>query len=417
MIAELISVGTELLLGQIVNTNARFLSEHLANLGINVYFQTTVGDNSKRLNEALRIAASRADLIITTGGLGPTGDDLTKETLADFLQLPLEVSSSELEKIRLFFQKRGMEWVASNSKQAAFPPGSTILDNEKGTAPGMALSHQGRSYILLPGPPQEMEPMFINYAVPWLKENLIPQGSPILFSHVLKFMGISEAKLETVLQDLFLNQTEPSLALLANTGEIHLRLTARAKDKKEFMLLVEPVMQEIMKRVGNHLVAAGQETLTHSLAQLLKTRSLTLSTAESCTGGMLSSVLTSVPGSSLFYCGSVIAYSNEMKTGLLRVPASVIREHGAVSPEVASAMARGIRELAKSDLGIGITGIAGPGGGSSEKPVGLVYIALSADGFDQASRYLFAGDRETIRLRAVKTAQYLIYKYLKETSP
>ncbi|MFZ5755042.1 MAG: CinA family nicotinamide mononucleotide deamidase-related protein, partial [Bacillota bacterium] len=258
MNGEIISIGTELLLGQIINTNTRYLSEKLAGLGINVYYHTSVGDNKKRIMDALTIARSRAQLIILTGGLGPTDDDLTKETLAEFLNLSLEINPEELAKLKEFFARRNSEMTENNIKQAAFVPGATILVNDRGTAPGMALQHEGCAYLILPGPPVEMEHMFSQYAVPWLRENVIPPGTKGLFSHVLKFVGIGESKLEWMLKDLFVRQTEPTLALLAKSGEVHLRLTARARDKEEFLQIIFPLVREIRERVGEYLFATDE---------------------------------------------------------------------------------------------------------------------------------------------------------------
>jgi len=412
--AEIISVGTEILLGQILNTNTKLLSERLAGLGIDVYYHTTVGDNMKRLQEAFKLASARSDFVITTGGLGPTGDDLTKEALAEFLRLPLEISDDEVARIKQFFTGRGLEWVESNTKQAAFLPASRILANAIGTAPGMAYKHADCAYIVLPGPPREMQVMFDNHAIPWIKENVIEPGTVPLFSHVLKFIGISESKLEHTLKDLFETQTTPTLALLAGKGEIHLRLTARAKDEGSFRTLIKPVLAEIKSRTGDFIFAEGPKTLTETIAEALLQNNMTLSTAESCTGGMLSASLTSIPGSSAYYLGSVIAYSNEIKTNLLGVPSGLIQAHGAVSEEVASSMARGVRILTGSTIGIGITGIAGPGGGDPEKPVGLVYIAIDSGEGTTTISHNFRGNRENIRERSVKAAQHLLERYLRE---
>ena len=366
MNAEIIAIGSEILLGQIVNTNAQFLSERLAGLGIDVYYHTTVGDNAKRLRDAYKIASARSDLVITTGGLGPTGDDLTKETLAEFLGLELEISEAEVDKLKCYFAARGLEWIASNAKQAAFLKGSVILTNQLGTAPGMAYRDGGCAYVLLPGPPREMQVMFNEQAVPWIRENLGGAGAIPIYSHVLKFIGISESKLEHTLQDLFDRQTAPTLATLASQGEIHLRLTAKAQDGEEFAVQIKPVVDEIKKRAGKYLYAEGQATLTETIAGMLIQNNMTLSTAESCTGGLLSARITGVPGSSAYFLGTVVAYSNEVKTKVLGVSAELIAERGAVSEEVAAAMARGVRNLTGSSIGIGITGIAGPGGGSAE---------------------------------------------------
>lgn len=416
MKAEIIAVGTELLLGQIVNSNARFLSEELASQGINVYYHTTVGDNKGRLQEALAIAGRRVNLVITTGGLGPTGDDLTKETLAEFLNLPLELNNPELVKLKDFFLQRKLNWVENNTRQAMFPQGSYILKNERGTAPGLAIKVNGCSYILLPGPPREMETMFMNYAVPWLKENYIPSDTLPLYSHVLKFLGITESRLEEVLEDLFAAQRDITLAPLAKTGEIQVRLTTRARTREEFLEKINPLLGEIKKRTGKYLVSSDGISVAEAIGRQLAARGLRVSTAESCTGGLLAAELTSVPGSSQYFSGSLVAYSNEVKTEVLGVPVRLIEEFGAVSPEVAGAMAQRVREISGTDLGIGITGIAGPDGGTLEKPVGLVYIALAAEGKIRSEGYNFRGPRDIIRRRSVNTALNLIWQYLSENN-
>lgn len=412
MNVEIISVGTELLLGQTTNTNARFLSQQLADLGLNVYYQTTVGDNRNRLLKAFELAAERADMIITTGGLGPTDDDLTKEALAEYLGMELKIVPEELDRMKKIFHMRKLEWVESNSKQAAFLPGSTVLFNKYGTAPGLAIKVKNKAFILLPGPPREMEPMFLNHASLWIEKNMGNTGVFKLYSRMLKFLGISESKLEAELHDLIAHQTEPTLATLASMGEVHLRLSARAKDKEAFQELITPVLTEIKGRVGEFIVAEDGETIAGNIGRLLKAHGLRVATAESCTGGMLSAALTAVPGSSSYYTGSVVAYSNEVKTRVLGVSAEIIAEYGAVSEQTALAMAQCVRRLTGSDIGIGITGVAGPDGGTKEKPVGFVCIALSAPDKDVSCTNQFKGDREFNRLRSIKAAQYLLFNYL-----
>ncbi|MGI6145371.1 MAG: competence/damage-inducible protein A [Clostridia bacterium] len=413
MQAEIITVGTEILLGQILNTNVKYLSEQLASLGINLYFNTTVGDNKERLKQALAIAAKRADLVILTGGLGPTEDDITKESLAEFLQLPLEVVPEELNKIKSLFNKTGYEWTENNLKQVAFIPNSYILTNEFGSAPGMALKYEDTAFIVLPGPPKEMTHMFLNYAVPWIKNTFKSESRAMLYSKVLKFTGIGEPSLEVLLADLFETQDEITLALYAKTGEIQLRITTRAENREEFERKITPVLTEIKKRTTPYLFGEDEVTITGAVAQLLLEKNLKISTAESCTGGMLAQYFTSIPGSSEFYLGSVVSYANSVKTQMLGVSPELLEKHGAVSREVGSAMAERIRVLTGSDLGIGITGIAGPTGGTSEKPVGLVYIALATPHQTICTEYQFNGDREIIRLRSVHRALYLTWKYLK----
>lgn len=412
MKAELISVGTELLLGQILNTNVKFLSEQLATLGINIYFHTTVGDNIERLLQSLAIASSRADLIILTGGLGPTEDDLTKETVAEFLQLPLEIVPAELEKIKTLFKNAHLNWTDNNAKQAAFIPGAMILKNEFGSAPGMALKREEQGFIVLPGPPGEMTHMFLQYAAPWIKENFqnVLEGS--LYSTILKFIGITESGLEVLLGDIFHQQKEITLALYAKTGEIQLRITTRAENSEDFMKKIDDILTEIKIRTYRYLFAQDNETITEAIAHLLLKNNFTVSTAESCTGGMLAQYFTAVPGSSEYFLGSVVAYDNSVKAQVLGVSNDLLKKHGAVSQEVGLAMARQIRTLIGSDIGIGITGVAGPGGGTPEKPVGLVYIALDTPDTSICKKFNFTGDREMIRRRTVINAHYLIWKYL-----
>lgn len=416
MRAELISVGTELLLGQILNTNAKFLAEELALLGIDIYFQSTVGDNRKRLLQTLQIATGRADLIILTGGLGPTEDDLTKETLAEFLQLPLEIVPSELANIKKFFQKANLSWTENNRKQAAFIPGSVILKNERGTAPGMALRKEGKGYLVFPGPSSEVTRMFYGYALPWLKASFSSELQGSIYSTVLKFTGITESGLETLLEDLFRGQKEITLALYVKPHEIQLRVTVKAQNSNEFKEKTASLLQEVKQRTIGYFFAEDQQSMTEVIAELLEKKDLTVGTAESCTGGMLAEQFTTIPGSSSYFLGAVVAYDNQVKANLLGVSAKDLAEFGAVSREVGTAMAEGIRTRLGTALGIGITGIAGPGGGTAEKPVGLVYIALATPDSTVCKKYYFNGERETIRRKAVLKAQYLLWRYLKNYS-
>lgn len=412
--AEIIAVGTEIIIGQILNSNTKYLSERLADLGIDVFFHTSVGDNINRIVDAIRIASERSNIVIMTGGLGPTADDLTKEALAQFLNLPLEIIPEEVEKLKAHLASRKITMLPSHNKQAAFLPGSNVLNNEYGTAPGMAIKQSGCGYIVLPGPPREMEPMFLNYAVPWITENLLGAGYHKLFSKLLKFGGITESRLEDALKDLIDKQTAPTLATYVGVGEVHLRISAKAADEAGFYEIIKPVLDEVYNRVGTYIVAEDNATVIQRLMQILKERKLSLSTAESCTAGLLSASFTEIPGSSEFYRGSIIAYSNDLKEKLLQVPATILQEHGAVSEQTALAMASAIRKITGTDIGIATTGIAGPDGGSAEKPVGLVYIALSTPEKEIVESNYYKGKREYIRGISVKAAQLLLFKYLKE---
>ncbi|MDX9872710.1 MAG: competence/damage-inducible protein A [Clostridia bacterium] len=414
MNAEIVAVGTEILLGQILNSNAKYISEKLAELGIDVFYHTSVGDNRHRLTEAVRIAHDRSDLVILTGGLGPTGDDLTKETLAEFLQKPLEVRSEEVEILKAALAKRNIAFRDGHYKQVAFIPESSVLKNDYGTSPGMAVQLDKKVYIVLPGPPREMEPMFLNYTVPWLTAHLLGSGHQKIFSKVLKLVEMTESAVEESIKDLIDTQTTPTIATLLGPGVVIVRLTARACDETEFQEIIKPVRDEIEKRIGRYIAAEDKETVWDNAATLLTKRSLTVSTAESCTAGLLSASFTKLPGSSEYFTGAIIAYSNEIKEKLLGVPAAILEKHGAVSEETARAMAAGVRKVTGSSVGIGVTGIAGPDGGTKEKPVGMVCIALDAQDQQTAKTFYFNGKRETIREMSVNRAQILLYNYLKE---
>ncbi len=414
MNAEIISVGTELLLGQIVNTNAKYLSEKMAEIGVDVYYHTTVGDNKERFKKALQIAEKRADLVITTGGLGPTSDDITKEVVAEYLDLPLLVSEDDVSRFKRYLEERNREWVESNLRQFMYAKGTEILKNDLGFALGMAAKKDDSSYILLPGPPGEMKCMFERYAIPWINKNLLGHTKITLFSRVLRFTGIPESKLEYDLKDLFDEQQDPTLALLIKPGEITLRLSAKAKKQEDFNAKIEPLLSKIESRVGKYLVKEDEGPLLEILAKRLTKQKITLSTAESCTGGMVSGHFTSIPGSSHFYLGSIIAYSNELKKSLLGIPSEMLDDYGAVSKQVASAMAENVRRVTGSSLGIAVTGIAGPDGATAKKEVGLVYIALNAPGFAVTQKFNFTGDRENVRMSCVNSVQHILWQYLKK---
>lgn len=390
------------------------MSEKLADLGIDVFYHTSVGDNMNRIVDAIRIASKRSNIVIMTGGLGPTADDLTKEALAQYLNLPLVIIPEEIDKLKAHLASRRITMLESHKKQAAFLPGSSILNNDYGTAPGMAIKRDNCGYIVLPGPPREMEAMFLNYTVPWITENMLGAGYHKLFSKLLKFAGISESRLEEALKDLIENQTAPTLATYVGLGEVHLRISAKAADENNFNEIIKPVLNEVLKRVGTYIIAEDNITVIDKAIQILKDRKLRISTAESCTAGLLSASFTEIPGSSEFYMGSIVAYSNQIKEKLLHVPASILQEYGAVSEQTALAMARSVRKLTGTDIGIATTGIAGPDGGSEEKPVGMVCIALSTQEKELVEVNYFKGKREYIRRISVKAAQVLLFKYLKE---
>jgi nicotinamide-nucleotide amidase len=373
MTAEILCVGTELLLGQIVNTDAQYLSQELSRIGIAVYRQSTVGDNPARLREAFLTALGRSDIVIATGGLGPTMDDLTKETIAEALDLPMELHGESLEKLRDFFGRLGRDMTPNNEKQAWFPKGAIILKNDRGTAPGCVIETQGKAVVILPGPPRELTYMYDHEVLPYLEGK-----SALRFHSVnLRFFGIGESDLEHRVKDLMETQTNPTIAPYAGSGEVMLRLTASAPDAEQARRLIAPVEAEIRARVGQFLYTAEYSSLAETAVRLLAEKGLTVALAESCTGGMLSSMLVDVPGSSEMLTGGVVAYSNAVKTALLGVKAETLAAHGAVSEQTAVEMALGVLHRTGADYGLSTTGIAGPGGGTAEKPVGLVYVALA----------------------------------------
>lgn len=414
MKAEIIAVGTELLMGQIVNTNAQFLSIGLAELGIGVYYQTVVGDNPVRMKEALEIAKNRADLIVCTGGLGPTQDDLTKNVLAEFLEKNLIMHQPSMDKMVEMFSTRGIPMVESNARQAWMLEHSVPLTNDTGLAVGVALSQEEKHYILLPGPPKEMRPMFQNYAKPWIQS--ITNSKLSLYSVMLKFAGIGESSLEHELIDLIDAQTDPTIAPYAKEGEVVIRLTTRASSAAEANERLQPLEGEIRRRVGQYIFAAEDIPLEKKILEILFERGETLAVAESCTGGQLSDLLTAIPGSSEAFLGGVICYTNRLKHKLLDVPMTILEgpgAPGAVSEETAIVLAENALRLTSSDYGVSVTGVAGPGE-SEGKPVGLVHVGVAKRNGETGVKTLrLSGNRETIKLRAAKSALYELWKQLK----
>jgi len=409
--AELISTGTELLLGQILNTNARFLGQRLAKMGINVYFQTTVGDNPVRLAEAFNIALKRADLVIVTGGLGPTSDDLTKETVAEVLELKMLINERAMTHIEEFFKLRGRNMPEANRKQALIPEGATLIPNKVGTAPGMIIEKNGKIIVILPGPPVEMEPMFTGTVEPYLRKKEGKERS-VIVSRVLRILGMGESSVEERIKDLVDGQTNPTIAFLAPRGEVLVRITAKAATEAAAGKMITKVEKEIRKRLGDYIYGADDDSLEKVVAGLLKKYGLTVSVAESCTGGLIAKRLTDIPGVSENFLYGVVTYSNESKINLLGVSPEVLEKHGAVSEETALEMVRGVRQAGGTDIAVSVTGIAGPGGGTPQKPVGLVYIAFADRNTAIVQRYLFTGDREVIRWQSANVALNMLRKYL-----
>ncbi len=408
MKAEIIAVGTELLLGQIPNTNAQIISNALQEIGIDVYYHTCVGDNRDRLTEIFKTGFNRSEIIILTGGLGPTRDDLTKETVASYLKLSLKVDKYSLDKMKSFFAHRGKSITKNNYKQALIPNGAYVIENKKGTAPGVLLNNNGKIIVMLPGPPTEMEPM--------LKEVVIPYLSKIcnstIFSRVMKFYGIGESALEEELQDLISQQTNPTIAPLAKMGEVTVRLTAKAKDRMTAQKIIKPVEDEVIRRIGGFLYGFDSDSVEEIVAKLLFKLNKTISTAESCTGGLMAHKLTNIPGISQYFERGVVSYSNCSKHELLQVKTDTIRKYGAVSEQTAKEMAQGIRISSGSDIGVSITGIAGPDGGTPEKPVGLVYIGYSDSNTGYVEEHFFNGERIDIKERSVNSAFHLVRRMI-----
>ncbi len=405
MTVELICVGTELLLGNIVNTNAAYLAEKCAGLGLSCYYQTVVGDNEQRLENTLRMAIERSDIVILSGGLGPTEDDLTKEVASRVMGRELVEDAASRACIEAFFAARGAIPTENNWKQALIPRDGIVLPNPNGTAPGVIIAKKDTHVVLLPGPPHELIPMFENHVMPYLMK--LEPG--IISSQTVKVCGIGESKVETLLKDLIDRQENPTLATYAKTGEVHIRVTAKAEGEKEARRLIKPVVKEIKSRLGNNIYTTEEEvTLERAVVELLLANELTVTCAESCTGGLLSARLINVPGVSDVYKSGYVTYSNKAKRKLLGVKKSTLNKYGAVSRQTAEEMARGLAFLSKSDVAVSITGLAGPDGGTEEKPVGLVYIACCVKGEVTVKEYHFSGNRQTIREAAASAALVLM---------
>lgn len=408
MKAELISIGTELLLGDIVNTNAQFLAKELATLGIDVYHQCVIGDNEERVLRAFKEAFDRCDIIITTGGLGPTQDDLTKELGAKYFNKKMILHEPSLEWIKKYLDIKDEEALEANKKQAYFPEGATILPNEKGTAPGAIISENNKTLIILPGPPKEMKSMFNNHVVKYLSD----MTGEVIKSKTLRIFGIGESLMAKKINDIIQNSTNPTVAPYAKDYEVTLRVTAKEKNEEKCEALINPKCEEIKSILGEYIYGEGETSLDTVVAELLCKKKLSISTAESCTGGMVAATLISYPGISDVFKEGAVTYSNEAKMKRLGVKEETLNNFGAVSEETAREMAEGISREAKTDIGISTTGIAGPGGGTEEKPVGLVYIGVCIKGNIIVEKFNFTGDREAVRKKATMNALNILRKEL-----
>ena len=408
--AEILCVGTELLLGDIVNTNAAYLSRRLAELGIPVYHQSVVGDNPKRLSDELTAAFSRADLVILTGGLGPTCDDLTKETVASLFGSKLVLDEEALESIKSYFRKTGRQMTQNNEKQALVPDGCIVFHNDVGTAPGMAVEGgessplNGKAAILLPGPPSEMRAMFEKSALPYLKS----RTDSTLVSKNIHLFGIGESAAESILRPLIDESENPTIAPYAKAGEVRMRVTARAKNEEEAGRMCDALIERVRAtEVGKYIYGVDVGSIENAVLIKLRGEGKTIASAESCTGGYIAKRLTDIAGSSDVFVGSAVTYANEAKIRMVGVKPETLEKCGAVSEAVAIEMAEGVRRTLGADIGISTTGIAGPGGGSEEKPVGTVYVAVSTEKGTRVKKLSLSSQRDRDFIRTVSATNAL----------
>lgn len=380
-VCEILSVGTEILLGDILNTNSRYLSLELARLGISVLRHTTVGDNHERLAAALKTALERSDIVIATGGLGPTADDITRDVCCEVMGFEMELCDDIAAKIRSYFESKGIGMPESNLRQAYVPVGGTVFENHHGTAPGLGLKKNGKCVVMLPGPPYEMAPMYHESVVPYLAE----YADGAIVSHTVRTMGIGESAMAEIVADMLENEN-PTVAPYAKKGEALLRVTAKADTAHEAEKLCKPVIDEIKSRLGGYVYGIDSESIEQKVVELLKENNLTLATAESCTAGYIPKRITDIPGASSVFEYGAITYSNDVKQKVLGVKAETLAAYGAVSEQTAAEMAAGIRRVSGADIGIAVTGIAGPGNDGTDKPVGLCFIAINAEGYQKCEK-------------------------------
>ncbi len=408
MKAEIIAVGSELLTPDRLDTNSLYITGRLNHLGIAVERKTVVGDEHKQLRDAFKESLSRADLVIATGGLGPTEDDLTREAISDTLGRKLALNHDVLRVIEARFRRMGRPMAERNARQAMVPQGASVLENSRGTAPGLWIEADGHIVVLLPGPPHELQGIFVEQVEPRLARLA---GGIRLYARELRTVGVPESDLDERIAPIYKRYGDVQTTILAGLGEIQIHLRTWSKDAQAAELMLDEIVKQIALKLGESIFTVSGQSLEEIVAAELTKNRATIATAESCTGGLLAERLTRIPGSSGYFLGGVVCYSNEMKTAWADVPAALIEAHGAVSPEVAQALATGIRLRTASTIGIGITGVAGPSGGTPEKPVGLVHIALAdVAGFkEHAGR--FTGDRDRIRWFASQTALDMVRRY------
>jgi nicotinamide-nucleotide amidase len=407
--AEIIAVGSELLTPFRTDTNSLWLTQELNGIGIEVKLKTIVGDDDARLEEAIKDALKRSTVVITTGGLGPTEDDITRKIAARALGLRLALDETLLDEIKAKFAHWGRKMPEINSRQAMVIEDATVLDNPNGTAPGMMIEHEGRVVVLLPGPPREMKPMFSTFVLPKLRGRA---GDVRFARRVLRVAGMGESAVDERIAPVYRQYVNPQTTILFNKSEIEIHLTAQARTEEEAELMLDDLSGQIEERLNHAIFAFRGESMEEVIGLRLAVNGFTVAVAESCTGGLLAQRLTEIPGSSKYFMEGVVAYSNEAKTRLVGVPPEMIEQYGAVSAQVAEAMAEGVKRRAGVDFGLSVTGIAGPGGGSEEKPVGLVFIALSDDAHTEHRRLMLPGDRQLIRWRASQGALDLLRRRL-----
>jgi len=403
--AEIIAIGSELLTSYRTDTNSLWLTDRLNSIGVEVKLKSIVGDDEARLEEAVRDAMRRSEVIISTGGLGPTEDDITKKVFARVLRRRMALNEGVLEKIRERFARRQVRMPEINARQALIPEGATVLENKHGTAPGILMTEKNCTFVLLPGPPREMKPMFDDAVMPVLRQRA---GETVIVRRTLSIFGLTESGVDELAAPIYRQYSNPTTTILFDKGQIELHLTARARSEAEAERLLDELAEPLEEVLGDHVFSHRGELMEQVVGELLGLKGYTLATAESCTGGLLAGRITDVPGSSQYFLQGVVAYANEAKMNLLGVPGKLLQERGAVSPEVAEAMAIGVRRRAHSTIGVGVTGVAGPGGGSEAKPVGLVYIGIADDVQSSSRKFLFPGDRHLIRHLSVQAALDMI---------
>ncbi|RBW69912.1 competence/damage-inducible protein A [Bacillus taeanensis] len=412
MNAEIIAIGSELLLGQICNSNAQFLSKQLAELGVNVYYHTVVGDNAERLQHTINVAKDRSNLIIFTGGLGPTKDDLTKETVASFLKKELVYNQKAMDQITAYFERTNRIMTPNNKKQALVLKGSAVLANDFGMAPGMAVKENNTIYMMFPGPPKELKPMFLKYGKQFLQQEGIVKDQ--IVSRVLRFFGIGESQLETDIEDIIDTQTNPTIAPLAADGEVTLRITAKHKNKQEAEEMLDQLEETIYQRIGQYFYGYEETSLRDEVFRLLQEQQKTIACAESLTGGMFAQTITDLPGASDVFKGGVSCYTKEMKEQLVHVPHELLETEGAISAACAESLAVNIKKITNAHIGISFTGVAGPSKSEGQEP-GTVYIGIaSGNNQEYVHKLQLAGSREGIRKRTIQYGYSLLLKHLKK---